>query len=404
MFTFSIANSWATNPKIRALCILVLASFVLLLCTHYFGNLEPSRSIRIAPENELKYALFECPDEKTRTGQLLDRFAVQIGSNESFATGQLIHWAHALEHYDPIRSRKLVEELVQPFTPHGRQRISRTRYGLRFMSDDLSRSDGEVHDYQGLATLANLKLPLDRQISIGNNSYYVRDLVQDCEANFDLRGEFEWSVIAIFAYFPGKRKITNHFGEEFTVSEIVDALINRMPGSGTCFGTHVIQALLTLEWAGINSKYATIDSDQNRITAYLDSLEKYICEELESVGIVSSNWGRRWIGSEAYQKWAHNHFRNGLNFQARKRKPTLKDSILVTSHHIEWLLMRSYAKNGNAISNLRVFDKSTVRLSDFLRKQLHDLELYRKGEGAGMRNGYCVCSHSFHVLSLISRD
>ena len=151
-----------------------------------------------------------------------------IAPSESASTGELIHAMHAFSHtkYDPTSPdwKQYLKALLEP-DPRGQLRISRTRFGVRFVNAAYVHFDGESHDRQVIAELAVLGVPLNTPINIGKSTFLVEDLITDAEAMFQLHGEFEWAVIALFSYMPSRNKIVDRFGRVYTIEQLVECAV-----------------------------------------------------------------------------------------------------------------------------------------------------------------------------------
>ncbi len=320
-----------------------------------------------------------------------------IAPSESASTGELIHAMHAFSHtkYDPTSPdwKQYLKALLEP-DPRGQLRISRTRFGVRFVNAAYVHFDGESHDRQVIAELAVLGVPLNTPINIGKSTFLVEDLITDAEAMFQLHGEFEWAVIALFSYMPSRNKIVDRFGRVYTIEQLVDALFARTPGTGSCVGTHVIQALLVLERVSLRPGSQIDKTIGLKISSYLDELEHFLCENQTGSGAVSPNWGKTWICSRRYIQWA-NKYGESNSFRQFSELPVDElDMLLSTSHHVEWLSLRNTSRK-------QLFE-FREQANKFLYSTMRKFLSQYMGLPKNNKFPFCQLSHSYHALVILN--
>ncbi len=104
----------------------------------------------------------------------------------------------------------------------------------------------EPHRDQTLATCASLGVPATRMFLSEEGGASIAKLVCSTRADFHLDGELEWTAVALARYAPTSRYWINRWGRKFTFDDVAGILLNHTYGEGTCAGSHVLYALVTL--------------------------------------------------------------------------------------------------------------------------------------------------------------
>jgi hypothetical protein len=117
----------------------------------------------------------------------------------------------------------------------GRPRIS--RYG---------EAGSEAHAHQVLASCAAMGIQSDRLVRAGDASVTIADLVRTARDDFHLKGEVEWTAMALARYAPTRAPWTNRWGKTFDFDAIAEHFLGLPLGEGTCAGTHGLQALAVM--------------------------------------------------------------------------------------------------------------------------------------------------------------
>lgn len=339
-----------------------------------------------APDDFLKFCIDAIkPNKHSDTGEILHSLIAysQLAENASL--------------FSAAEFQALADQLLTRGA--GRHpRFGITRHGLRFFQVGDKQSDGESHPYQALAVLAELGVSRNKTFSIEDRHFEIGDLVSDCEAMFDLKGEIEWSVAALYIYSPLRRNITNRYGESFTLDQIANALMKREPGIGPCLGCHVIEALNVIRLAVEKGNQYISTETVSRIDRYFHNLEEFLPNLQSDEGCFVVEWGAAWMQSAAYVNW-----RTGFDpsFVVRTR-PKMRGSdsldwkMISTTHHLKWLMLTGKIN--------KLDRKSLIAANEFLKHGMKQLAIRAKSVArqGHERPAYCPLSHGLHVLSLLN--
>jgi hypothetical protein len=245
----------------------------------------------------------------------------------------------------------------------GKTPLIRTRSGVRYLlSEDqvFHSAVGESHRDQCLATFAALDLPLDIPLHLVTpGTYSISNLLSDSVANFSFdQHEPAWTAIAYAKYLPPGKDWKNRFGETTSFSKMTDYLLNVKLNSQSCAGTHIFQALASIERA--HRKYAILDQQTDeRLAAYLQTTLREITERQ----LADGSWGGNWCQAASS---------GGQSDSVRQR-------ILVTGHLLETL-------NGLDPSR-RLPSETYMRAALWLRHSLNSDEV----------NGMSICPFTHAV-------
>ncbi len=112
-------------------------------------------------------------------------------------------------------------------------------YSLR-MEGDLGHTDTL------LTVCAELGIARDVFIRTVNGESTVGRMVDAAVATFDPGQEMEWTIEALARYLAPSSGWTNRFGENYSFGQVVEKLVKRGGGEGSCLGTHVPYAIAIL--------------------------------------------------------------------------------------------------------------------------------------------------------------
>lgn len=185
-----------------------------------------------------------------------------------------------------------------------------------------SEPAAEAHPSQLLAEFASYGVPTSRTIQCGSTSSYVSDLIRSLRDDFHLEGEIEWKAIAMARYAPSPRSWSNRWGKSFNFDMIVNKLLQRPTLTGSCRGTHALQALAIIRRVDLSTPILT----QSSRAAIIDHLRLTI-KQLQSSQRPTGYWAPDWPSSHPN---TNDYSRDALLF-------TEGDLALVTGHHLEWL-------------------------------------------------------------------
>jgi len=104
----------------------------------------------------------------------------------------------------------------------------------------------ETHTNQVLASCAALGLPSRQTLESDGIRTTLAALVERAREDFHLRGETEWSAMALARYAPSREPWRNRWGHSSDFDAIAEHFLSTPFGQGTCAGTHVLQALTVL--------------------------------------------------------------------------------------------------------------------------------------------------------------
>ncbi len=249
-----------------------------------------------------------------------------------------------------------------------------TRDGVRcrvinYASDDRQPAR-EAHSDQLLAVLGELGIPLSESITTAGGRRSVRQLLDDSTANFDLRQpEIEWSALAYGLYLPPERIWRDKFGEWHTFDELVHELIRR-PYRQACSGTHLLYSLTILLRVDATSAILSPAAREAAIT-HLGRT----AEALRYCQFPEGSWPADW---DQFQQTMPAPPNRGEHWR----------QVLVTGHHLEWLLRLP--------DDLRPGDDCLLRAAQWLLIHLEqdDRQL--------LEQYYCPYSHAGSVLAQLT--
>ena len=189
------------------------------------------------------------------------------------------------------------------------------------------RTTSSFHPDDLLATLAETGTPLDAPLHLRGSEAKVGDLLNDSLRRFYLdRLEYEWSTISYVRYLYPLKAWRNKYGEQISVSALVNELLDKTPEAGPCDGLHRLEALVLLyrvdnaaEAAG--QKSILSKNDRRRMLGYL----KRTSELLVAAQSTDGYWARQWS--------------RGTPPDPRDKQVTPHDKLLITGHQLEWLAL-----------------------------------------------------------------
>lgn len=182
--------------------------------------------------------------------------------------------------------------------------------------------NAEAHPGQLLAYFASFGVPSTRTLKTGQNSAAIGEFVKSLLEDFHLEGELEWKAIALARYAPTSKSWKNRWGKTYDFDRIAGALLDRNSFSGSCRGTHVLQALAIL-YRVDKTKPLFSNLMRNSVRNRLIST----CDRLQATQRQIGYWGPDW----------HTPHPNIMDYEADLEIFTRSDLALVTGHHLEWL-------------------------------------------------------------------
>jgi len=259
--------------------------------------------------------------------------------------------------------------------------LSATRYGLRAPISQESllgtdQSAAMAHRGQYLAVLGGLGVAAERPIRLADGSTRpVAALRDDLMANFALDGEIAWDAVAL-AYYIVKPTWTNKFGHVFTFDQLAGELDSRDPGQASCGGTHDLTALTTLIKVD-RLKPILSDAGRDRAIAAVSRRVAHV----RDAQLGDGSWDLRW----------HRGAPTGAAGRATSSPYSSGDSLIVTGHLLEWLILLPEPLRPEA----EVYRRGATWVAAALRAFGDD--------PARVDKLYCPLIHATRSLRLLSR-
>lgn len=121
----------------------------------------------------------------------------------------------------------------------GRRIVQPTAHGLQFIES----FQGQGHPDQFLAIFAQVGVPENAPIEIGQTSYTVADLVKNAEAETGGHRETSWTIIALSHYRGAQSEWRNQYDQRYTLEGLLRWELDQSVEDGACGGTHRLMAL-----------------------------------------------------------------------------------------------------------------------------------------------------------------
>jgi hypothetical protein len=211
----------------------------------------------------------------------------------------------------------------------GQPALIDTRYGVRsrivVRRDARWQPERQAHDDQLLAVLAELGVPLDHPLSTAGGRHSVQDLLDDAIAIFDLKSlEIEWTALAFVLYLPPRTSWTDKYGGRYTFDELAEELLGRpYAASQPCGSTHLLYSLAAMLQV----------ADQEGI------LTPPVHERLRShLAAVARNLPKRQSARGSWQEGWYEETQP-VRVDGRDNPESSWPEVLVTGHHLEWLML-----------------------------------------------------------------
>jgi hypothetical protein len=258
----------------------------------------------------------------------------------------------------------------------GREPLVLTRTGVRFLTGDaqaaLKDNSLEWHRDQTLAAFGELGVPLTHPLSVAGRVLPLRDVLQDSLANFHLKQkELAWTAMAYALYLPPIRAWTNRFGEVYSFDRLVDEMLGRSPGAGSCGGTHDLYSLTIV--ARCDREIPLLSEPvRARLVSHLKRCADVAVRGQRPDGSWRATWNRELLPASE---------RSGLT-----PEDVASDSLLMTGHLAEWFLYLPV--------DLRPADADQVlrRAAHWLNNALH------AAKEDDLTRSFCPYSHATCVL------
>ena len=323
-----------------------------------------------------------CSEEQL--AQVLDRVKPP---REGLTTNHIVHalrlWGEAAEFGDAsipsgrtMRDYLLDDRVFQSLAgPKSPPLYFREKDGLdvRFYDDaEAFQQTSSYHSDDILATLAETGVPLDATIRLRDGEAKVADLLGGARQRFYLdRMEYEWSIIALVRYGHPVQPWRNKFGERIDIESLVKELTDKPPELGPCDGLHRLEALAVLYRIDQQSPALSMRV-KHRMLGYM----KRVSDQLVATQSLEGYWASGW--SKAQSKVQ--------NPKSKVAEPTLRDKLLVTGHHLEWLAL--------APEEIQPPRETIVRAGQWLTRTLLELDPKK------LHDAYGPYSHAARALCL----
>jgi hypothetical protein len=312
------------------------------------------------------------------------RRQIQPPAGERISVSYCYHWlrVHGRDpaaRTGPFPSRDAALELLTDQQAgeayFGRPPVVRTRSGARFPTADADAAAAEfsleAHRDQGLATLAELGVPLTHPLRIAGETFPLREVLRDSLANFHLgQEELTWTALAYALYLPPANHWVNRYGESFSFDDVVGELLGRPLDKASCAGTHLLYSLTIL--ARVDRQMPVLSGPvRDRLWERLGHSVDVARRTQDAGGFWRVDWNRELLGAAPAEGWS--------------RPPDLPwTRLLATGHLAEWMLYLPPEVRPPA-DDLR-------RAGRWLYRQLHT------HSAAQLQEWFCPCAHAVCVL------
>lgn len=320
--------------------------------------------------------------------------------------GVVLHALHAFEGWDDLCNAQTpdIEELRAVLLDHhvaskwyaGRFVAIRTRFGMRYVTAGGDPA-GQSHIDQVVATLAGLHLPLDHSITVADGKASIADFMRDSTENFQLRGEFEWSTLALARYHPSPECWKNRFGEEFDFDRVAAALIARPFDSSSCLGTHRLFALAIL--LHIDDAHEILsDARRAHVSQYLRNIAMHVASAQLPDGSIDPLWHvdvarQPWLVSlvdELAEGPVRQSYLSDTYYDLHRPAITsqINGKVTATGHHLEWLMLLP--------------SEQQPREEFYTNAAIFLWECVKNSAAEDRRRNYCPYMHAIRVLKLFT--
>lgn len=246
------------------------------------------------------------------------------------------------------------------------------RNGVRMTTARRSRAD-ESHQNQGLATLAELGMPLSWPLDLDGHKHSLREAIEDCVANFYLKEkELAWTAIALAYYLPPTRGWSNRFGESFTFDDLAHELLIRSFSSQCCGGAHLVQAATVLLRVDLEQPVLS-DATRLQLQHYVGRCVDAAIRAQRPEGYWTPDWYKEMGEEVSPYSWSP--------------KATTEACFLITSHLAEWMLYLPV--------NMRAPDDTQRNAAEWMLARLHEMP-------AEPTSPLCPRTHVVFVLECVS--
>jgi hypothetical protein len=278
-----------------------------------------------------------------------------------------------------------------------RSSIVQTPYGLHFATPRSADIAAQAHIDQALTILADLGIKANQPIAARGIQGTVKDLLADTTANFQTRGEFEWSALALLQYYPSRKIWSNRFGETFDYDKVSSKLMSRPLHMASCGGAHVLTCLAAILQCDAQEPLLS-PRMRSAVTSYLANMMRYVSNRQLPDGSIDPAWNLQLRAQPWYVETLSlinaKPMISRVERLASEQSELLREDddaqLLYTSHLAEWALYLPL--------DMQPEPDFYSRAARFLYHQLLDADAKFAG-----RN-YCPYSHAIAVLVVLNNS
>ena len=139
--------------------------------------------------------------------------------------------------------------------------------------------------------LAGIGIPLNHPIRMeGGREATLRAVLDDTTANFTLRGQIYWKVVALALYLPPQKSWKNRFGERFTFDDAARELLAASRFALALFGNPDGPITLTVLLRADEQQPVLSESVREQVREYLGRIAKTLVEIQSPEGWFPADW------------------------------------------------------------------------------------------------------------------
>lgn len=299
--------------------------------------------------------------------------------------GSQAKFARKLEGPTALSGQKMVAILLDHKTfvencrLYGPGLLRQSEFGIEVITkDDFSfeYNSSATHFGELGAEFAEIGLPADYPANtLDGHVGTIGEIIKDDAARYVEGAELEWLASASCRFAINNRPWTNRFGQVRSFDSIARNLLERKPGTGSCGGTHVPYALMSLLRADDEVHLLTV-STRKSIETYFVDLSALLVENQARNGY----WPKEWWDSTD----------DALPGSIQSSKEEFMAAVRMTSHHLEWMSLADSEKYRPPAQTMR-------RAVSFLLGNWDRIEAILKADW----HEYSNVSHAARCLALL---
>jgi hypothetical protein len=245
-----------------------------------------------------------------------------------------------------------------------------------------SEVDGEAHEGELLATLAECGVPAAHRIRVDGATFSVSDLVRQTAYDYDGKAVPEFLSVGLAYHLAPASGFQNRFGRFVRFDDLMHHLTASPLGDGTCHGTHVCYAISALLWIDSGRPFLSAEC-RERGRDYLVRAASRLAATQHRDGAWRLDWPADVSTAppaEAEADWG--------------------DAVCATGHHLEWMALyldppleprRIDLAIGFLVSRLR--DQDAARIRQTYNDWSHALRAITFWRGVARGRGETVSHH-----------